>query len=91
MARKALHTPHAPRGDQKAGLPFDGEVWHDLDVAAFFGVSVRTLTRRLDSPKPGEIDINRAEPTRFGGRRYWLRSKVVGLVGIKETGKEDRR
>lgn len=80
---RTLHTPPAPRGDQKAGQPFDGDVWHDDDVARFFGVSVRTLTRRLDSPKSGEIDINRAEPTRFGGRRYWLRSKVVGLVGIK--------
>ena len=88
---RTLHTPPAPRGDQKAGQPFDGEIWHDEDVARFFGVSVRTLTRRLDSPKSGEIDINRAKPTRFGGRRYWLRSEVVGLVGIKETGKEDRR
>ena len=81
-----LHTPPAPRGDQKAGQPFDGEVWHDSDVAKFFGCDVRTLARRLKEPKSGEIDINRAEPTRFGGRRYWLRSKVVGLVGIKATG-----
>ena len=91
MALRNLHTPHAPRGDQKAGLLFDGEIWHDEDVARFFGVDVRTLARRIKEPKAGEIDINRAEPTRFGGRRYWLRSKVVGLVGIRETGKEVRR
>ena len=81
-----LHTPPALRGDQEAGLPFDGEVWHDVDVARFLGVSVRTLTRRLDSPKSGEIDIN-LEPTRFGGRRYWLRANVLRLLGIDE----DRR
>ena len=91
MALRNLHTPHAPRGDQKAGLNLECEVWHDAEVAAFFGLSVRTLTRRLDSPKADEIDINRAEPIRFGRRRYWLRSKVMGLVGIKETGKEARR
>lgn len=84
MARN-LHTPHAPRGDQKAGLPFDGEIWHDEDVAKFFGCDVRTLARRLDAPRAGEIDLNRAEPARFNRRRYWLRSKVVGLVGIKEA------
>ena len=88
---RTLHTPPAPRGDQKAGQPFDGDIWHDDDVAMFFGCDVRTLARRLKKPKAGEVDINRAEPTRFGGRRYWLRSKVMGLVGIGEPRKDNRR
>ena len=82
-ANENLHTPPAPRGDQEAGQLLDGVIWHDGEVAAFFGISIRTLTRRLDCPKAGELDINRAEPTRFGGRRYWLRSKVQALVGIR--------
>lgn len=82
-----LHTPPAPRGDQEAGLPFDGEVWHDVDVARFLGVSVRTVTRRLEKPVSGEVDLNKAEPKRFGERRYWLRANVLRLLGIDE----DRR
>lgn len=85
MARRALHTPPAARGDQEARYLFEGEIWHDAEVAGFFGISIRTLKRRLDSPKSGEIDINWAEPMRFGGRRYWLRSRVMELVGIGDT------
>jgi len=81
-ANENLHTPPAPRGDQEAGQLLDGVIWHDGEVAAFFGISIRTLTRRLDCPKAGELDINRAEPTRFGGRRYWVSTKVKALVGI---------
>lgn len=81
-AKENLHTPPAARGDQEARQILESEIWHDADVAKFFGVSIRTLTRRLDSPKSGEIDINRAEPTSFGGRRYWVSTKVKALVGI---------
>ena len=82
-AAAILHTPHAPRGDQKAGRHLEAEIWHDAEVAEFFGISIRTLTRRLENPKPGEIDIRMAEPTSFGGRRYWVRAKVLALVGLK--------
>lgn len=81
-AKENLHTPPAARGDQEARQILESEIWHDAEVAKFFGVSIRTLTRRLEKPKAGEIDINRAEPTSFGGRRYWVSTKVKALVGI---------
>lgn len=54
----------------------------DKDVAKFFNISVRTLTRRLDKPLEGEIDLNRAEPRKIGGRRFWLRENVEKVAGI---------
>jgi hypothetical protein len=55
----------------------------DKDVAKFFNISVRTLTRRLDKPLEGEIDLNLAEPRKIGGRRFWLREMVEKVAGIK--------
>lgn len=54
----------------------------DAEVAEFFGVTVRTLQRRVKTPKAGELDLNKAEPTVFGGRRFWLRANVERLAGI---------
>ena len=54
----------------------------DKDVAKFFNISVRTLTRRLEKPLEGEIDPNLAEPRRVGGRRFWLRENVERMAGI---------
>lgn len=59
------------------------EIMFDKDVAKFLGVSVDTLRRRIKKPAKGEIDPNRAEPQRFGDRRFWLRSNVERLVGIQ--------
>ena len=42
----------------------------DKDVAKFFNISVRTLTRRLDKPLAGEIDPNLGNPRKIGGRRF---------------------
>lgn len=54
----------------------------DKDVAKFFGISVRTLTRRLDKPLAGEIDPNLGNPRKIGGRRFWLRENVERMAGI---------
>ena len=61
----------------------------DADVAAFFGIGVKTLQRRVLRPVKGEIDPNNAHPLTIGGRRLWLRESVERLVGI--TTKEARR
>ena len=54
----------------------------DKDVAKFFGISVRTLMRRLDKPLAGEIDPNLGNPRKIGGRRFWLRENVERMAGI---------
>jgi hypothetical protein len=50
-----------------------------------FGISVRTLQRRLENPVDGELDLNDAGPETVGGRRFWLREEIVRVVraGIK--------
>ena len=62
--------------------PSDCRVMFDADVAAFFGIDVRTLQRRVLRPVPGEINPNDAHPCTIGGRRLWLREDVERLVGI---------
>lgn len=77
--------------------PSDCRVWFDADVAAFFGISVKTLQRRVAKPKKGEINLNDAHPMPIGGRRIWLREDVHGLIGLgtgnreRGTGKEPAR
>ena len=39
--RRTLHTPLVPRGDQKAELPFDGDIWHDDDALHLEWASAR--------------------------------------------------
>lgn len=70
--------------------PSDCRVWFDADVAAFFGISVKTLQRRIANPAKGEINPNDAHPTKIGGRRLWLRADVERLLGIG-TAKEPAR
>lgn len=59
-------------------------VMTDAEVAAFFGISKRTLQRRVLKPEAGEIDPNKAEPQTIGGRRFWLRENVERLAGIRK-------
>ena len=63
--------------------PTDPRVMFDADVAAFFGISVKTLRRRVMNPAKGEINPNDAHPQTIGGRRLWLREDVERLVGLK--------
>ena len=58
-------------------------IMFDKDVAEFFGLSLRTLQRRVKNPAHGEIDLNKAEPQRIGNRRLWLRTNVERLIGIQ--------
>lgn len=58
-------------------------IMFDKDVADFFGLSLRTLQRRVKNPAKGEIDLNRAEPQTIGSRRIWLRANVERLIGIQ--------
>ena len=69
----------------------DGRVMFDVDVAAFFGITVKTLQRRIATPAKGEINPNDAHPQTIGGRRLWLREEVERLVGIGEPRKDNRR
>ena len=71
--------------------PTDCRVMFDADVAAFFGISVKTLQRRILTPARGEINPNDAHPQTIGGRRLWLREDVERLVGIGEPRKDNRR
>ena len=72
--------------------PSDSRIMFDADVAAFFGISVKTLQRRVASPGKGEINPNDAHPVAIGGRRLWLREDVERLIGLgeKRKGKEAR-
>lgn len=63
--------------------PSDCRVMFDADVAAFFGISVKTLQRRVARPVEGEINPNDAHPVTIGSRRLWLREDVERLVGIR--------
>ena len=70
--------------------PADNRVMFDKDVAEFLGISVRTLKRRLEKPKHGEIDPNDAHPCVIGERRLWLRVEVERLVGIGSTERKSK-
>ncbi len=57
------------------------EIMIDKEVAAYFRVSLWTLQKRMrDGFKPGEIDLNQAEPRVVCGRRFWMREKVEKLA-----------
>ena len=71
--------------------PTDPRVMFDADVAAFFGISVKTLQRRSATPAKGEINPNDARPQMIGSRRLWLREDVERLVGIGTPRKDNRR
>ena len=62
----------------------DRRVMFDAEVAAFLGISKKTLQNRVARPVKGEIDLNAAKPQRIGNRRLWLREEVERLVGIKK-------
>ena len=70
--------------------PGDSRIMFDADVAAFFGISTKTLQRRVAKPAEGEINPNLAHPKTIGGRRLWLREDVERLLGIG-TRKEGAR
>lgn len=63
--------------------PRNHPVMFDKDVAEFFGISLRTLQNRMLRPVPGEINLHDAQPAKVGGRRFWLRSSVEKLAGMK--------
>ena len=67
------------------------EVMSDAQVAEFFGISKRTLQRRILRPVSGEINPKDAHPQTIGGRRLWLREDVERLVGIGGPRKDNRR
>ena len=71
--------------------PTDSRVMFDADVAAFFGISVKTLQRRIATPAKGEINPNDARPQMIGSRRLWLREDVERLVGIGTPRKDNNR
>ena len=71
--------------------PTDPRVMFDADVAAFFGISVKTLQRRIATPAKGEINPNDARPQMIGSRRLWLREDVERLVGSGTPRKDNRR
>ena len=71
--------------------PTDSRVMFDADVAAFFGISVKTLQRRIATPAKGEINPNDARPQMIGSRRLWLREDVERLVGIGTPRKDNAR
>lgn len=62
----------------------DNRIMTDAEVAALFGISTKTLQRRVRSPISGEIDPNRAEPHIIGGRRFWVRENVEALAGLRK-------
>lgn len=55
----------------------------DREVAMLLNISVKTLQRRLARPVTGEIDLSKAEPRKIGSRRFWVRTKVESIIGIK--------
>ena len=57
----------------------------DAEVAEFFGMSVRTLARRVQKPKDGELRLVDAEHAVVGGRRFWVRDSLMKLIGIKQA------
>lgn len=57
----------------------------DKDVAKFFNISVRTLTRRLEKPLAGEIDPNLGNPRKIGYSS--ISSEAWGRGHKNKTGK----
>ena len=72
------------RGDAMKVAPRDERpIWTDADCAEFFGIHRDTFRKRVLKPVTGEIDLNKAEPKTIGGRRFWVREKVLRLAGVK--------
>lgn len=69
----------------------DVRIMTDAEVAGLLGVSLRTFQRRVKRPKTGELDLRKAEPATFGGRRFWLRVNVERLIGIIDQPTNTRR
>ncbi len=61
-------------------------IMNDAEVAEFFGISKKTLQRRVLNPVKGEIDPNDAKPETIGGRRFWRRVDVLRLAGLTQKG-----
>lgn len=56
----------------------------DEEVASLFRISVDTLQRKMRVGfDKGETDLRLAKPERLARRRWWLRSRVYELAGIK--------
>ena len=84
--RRPNHTGKEANAMKKAKPPKEERtVWDDADVAEFFGINKKTLQRRVRHPVAGEIDPNDADPGVIGGRRFWVRDKVLALAGMKPS------
>lgn len=68
-------------------LTRDDRIMTDAEVASLFGIATKTLQRRVKKPQAGEINLNDAKPQIVGGRRFWVRSRVEALAGLKERTK----
>ena len=66
----------------------DSRIMTDAEVAGLLGVKLRTFQRRVKRPRAGELDLNKAKPTTFGGRRLWLRANVEQILGIENKGEK---
>lgn len=77
-ARRGSATSPSARG-RKPLVP-TGEVWLDCDVAEYLHVERRTVQRIMkDGPRPGELDLRRANPV-FVGDRRWFADNVRALM-----------
>lgn len=63
-------------------IPADPRIMTDGDVARMLGVSTRTVRERVKNPREGEVDLRKASPRYFGGRRYWFRDEVERTIGV---------
>jgi hypothetical protein len=58
----------------------ESPIMSDKEVADLFGISVRTIRRRLSSPKTGELNLKNAVHAVVGNRRFWVRESVMALI-----------
>ena len=78
-ARRGV-TSTSPSAKGRKPLVPTGEVWLDCDVAEYLHVERRTVQRIMkDGPRPGELDLRRANPV-FVGDRRWFADNVRALM-----------
>ena len=56
----------------------------DKQVADFLGISLCTLQDRMRNGfRKDEVDLRKACPQHIGRRRFWVRSRVMSLIGVE--------
>lgn len=57
------------------------DIMTDQEVADMLHINVDTLQRKMRTGfAADELDLRKAKPWKLGGRRWWYRETLIGLI-----------